>query len=182
MYMGQPQLPYWLTFVNALSPLIGLLVTLVIGGVAAYIAHGQLKINRAKLKLDLFERRVAVYESARQFINGLTAHALVDTQAYREYCIAISRAPFLFAESPDIPEYLTLLGHEATRLGLACDLSERQQRGEYVQDVHANATNTKLDLLQWFLAQEKDPQREIRSAPTAARIVSRRIALLGKTP
>jgi hypothetical protein len=142
--------------VNALAPLIGLVITLVIGGFATYIALGQWKISRAKLKLDLFERRVVVYEAARQFMGRLTASTVVDAQAYREYRIAISRAPFLFAEAPEIPEYLTLLGREAAKLGLANDLSERQQRGEYVQDVHVDPTKVKWDLLQWFAAQETE--------------------------
>jgi hypothetical protein len=42
-------------------------VTLVIGGIAAYIAYRQYKISHAKLKLDLFEKRYEIICRRRFF-------------------------------------------------------------------------------------------------------------------
>jgi|PlaIllAssembly_1097288.scaffolds.fasta_scaffold283843_2 hypothetical protein len=47
------------------------LLTPVIAIVAAYVAWQQLKTNRRKLKLDLFEKRYTVFEKIGEFIGSI---------------------------------------------------------------------------------------------------------------
>jgi hypothetical protein len=62
--------PFWITVLSALlTPTIAL--------VAVYIGWQQWRTNRNKLKLDLFERRMAIYEAARDLIG----HCLTGTHA-----------------------------------------------------------------------------------------------------
>ena len=149
-----PELPYWLLVLNALAPLFAFLGTLVIGGVAAHIAHGQWRTTRDKLRLDLFDRRFAVYEAAMKFVLGLTGSATVDAKSMREYLIATRQAAFLFDDA-SIPQYLKKLANEARRLEMVIDLVNRAQAGSELQEIHQNAPETKWKLLQWFLEQEK---------------------------
>jgi len=63
--MNNLELPYWLLVVLEISK--GL-VTPVIAVFGIWIARNQLEVNRQKLKLDLFEKRYAVYECIRKML------------------------------------------------------------------------------------------------------------------
>jgi hypothetical protein len=61
----QTEIPYWLKFITSLSPIV---ITLVIGGIAAYIAYQQYIINRNKFRFELFEKRLSSYQSLLDFL------------------------------------------------------------------------------------------------------------------
>ena len=148
------ELPNWLVALNALAPLFGFLGTVVIGGVAAYIARGQWRTNQDKLKLDLYDRRLAVYEATMKFVLGLSGNAVVDAEGMRQYLVATRQAAFLFNDAC-MPVYLKKLAAEARRLDMVITLAERAQTGHDLQEMHRTAPDTKWELLQWFVKQEK---------------------------
>lgn len=53
------------------------LLTPVVAVVAAYVAWQQLKTNRRKLKLDLFDRRYVVFEKIGEFIGSILTSGTV---------------------------------------------------------------------------------------------------------
>ncbi len=110
-----PHFLYWLDVLNALSPLFTFLGTVVIGGFAAYFARGQWRTNEDKLKLDLYDRRLAVYEAAMKFLVDLTTSGKVDAASMHQYLVATRQATFLF-DDDSIPTYLRTLASEAQRL------------------------------------------------------------------
>jgi hypothetical protein len=150
----KPELPYWLVVLDTLTPLFAFLGTVAIGGFAAYIAHGQWRINKDKLKLDLYDRRLAVYEATMKFVLGLSGNAVVDADKMRQYLVATRQATFLF-DDPSIPPYLKELATEAMRLDMAIKLTNKAAAGEIPQEIHPTAPETMWELLDWFLKQEK---------------------------
>ena len=53
-------------------------ITVLIGIFVAFVGYQQFKINREKFKLDLFEKRFAVYKGAQVFLSYVMLDANVD--------------------------------------------------------------------------------------------------------
>jgi hypothetical protein len=91
-----PQLPIWVSYLQALAiPIVGV-------GVAAaggLIAWAQMVIARDRFEIDAFDRqyvrRVAVYESTRQFLEGAIRGTLSESDI-RAYGLRTLDAQFLF--------------------------------------------------------------------------------------
>lgn len=147
-----PELPRWLLWITALTPLFQFLGTVAIGVAAAYIARGQWRTNQAKLKLDLYDRRLAVYEASMKFVLGLTTNAMVDADATRQFLVATRQAPFLFDDT-SLPDYLAKLAHEAQRLNMIADMGRRIASGEILPN--PPKPEAPLKIMNWFLEQEK---------------------------
>jgi hypothetical protein len=93
--MTPPAVPDWFT----VSQPIALLAIAILG---AAIAYRQWRTARDKLRLDLFDRRMAVYSAAKTFLNV----ALIRRPETRDL-LAFSRAKdeamFLFGRGRTIP-------------------------------------------------------------------------------
>jgi len=102
-------------------PSINGLGLLVIAGFGSYVAYQQHRTSRARLKLDLFEKRFAVFDRARKFLTVVTQNgaAELDAQldAIFEYRASIGEASFLF--TPDTVEYLESIYQHALKLHTA---------------------------------------------------------------
>ena len=82
--------------------------------VLTYIVYNQFRVTRNKLRLDLFEKRFAVFESTGKFIAKMvheTRPTLEDVFDYRE---SLREAEFLFEQ--DITEYLKAIDDKALLL------------------------------------------------------------------
>ena len=79
-------------------------VALTIGSIAAYIAYQQWKVARAKLDLDLFEQRYALFELLWAFVSADTDDAEDAEQAARALRRAVPKFYFLFG--PEIGIYV----------------------------------------------------------------------------
>jgi len=148
-----PRFPYWLEVLNALSPLFTFLGTVVIGGFAAYFARGQWRTNEDKLRLDLYDRRLAVYEAAMRFLIDLTATGKVDAASMHQYLVATRQATFLFDDDA-IPEYLRSLASEAQKLNAVAGPVRPPVAGTPAGSAHGDAPEAVWKLLDWFLQQE----------------------------
>lgn len=71
--------------------------------ITIYIAYQQLKTNRLKLKIDLYDRRLKVYEEARHFIKTVQ-NGIASSEDLLTFEKAIFNSDFLF--EPDIKDYL----------------------------------------------------------------------------
>ena len=90
------------------------LLTPAIAVVAAYVAWQQWRNTQSKLALDLYDRRIHVYEQVRRILSIIMrdAHATYDDLlAFRS---ATSQADFLFG--PEIPRYLDEIYQRAVKL------------------------------------------------------------------
>lgn len=80
------------------------LLTPIIAFIAAQIAWQQMKINQRKLELDLFDRRMKIYEEIIIFLNSITQNDRIIMSDLIKFQNATSHADFLF--QPEISEYI----------------------------------------------------------------------------
>lgn len=77
--MNQIQLPIWLEYIKAIgTPIVALFAALIAG----WIAYRQWVTARNKLKLDFFDRRMAIYTAAVNVINWM-----VDADYDKKECL-----------------------------------------------------------------------------------------------
>jgi hypothetical protein len=81
--------PHWTTYLSALlTPTIALL-----GG---FIAYRQWKTAQNKLKMELFERRLAVYDAVTEYLSLLTGSGRTSLEAEYKFLSGIRGAKWLF--------------------------------------------------------------------------------------
>lgn len=89
--------PHWTSYLAALlTPIVAIF--------GVYIAWRQAGTARKKLKFDLFEKRFAVYDEARELIALITSNTELKEERLIEYRSAVGPAKWLFDD--DIAEYL----------------------------------------------------------------------------
>lgn len=82
-------MPLWVQVLQALT-------VPVIAAVGAWVALQQMYIARVKLQHDLYDRRSAVFEAVRQFLNEAISQKIVSTETFRSFALRTADAPFLF--------------------------------------------------------------------------------------
>jgi hypothetical protein len=80
------------------------LLTVLVAGFAVYIAYQQYRLQREGFKLDLFEKRFAVFAASRNLLSIVLRDARINSDDLFEYRVAVSEATFLFDE--DLSKYL----------------------------------------------------------------------------
>jgi hypothetical protein len=80
-----------LTVISLLQALNAVLV----GGIAWYFAHHQKRIAQAKLRIDLFDKRFAIFDAARNFLGRALFLGKVEIEDDNAFLIATSGASFL---------------------------------------------------------------------------------------
>jgi hypothetical protein len=82
-------MPFWVQIMQALAvPLIA--------GVGAWVAVQQMRIARVKLQHDLYDRRYAVFEAVRRFLDEAVSAKIVSPETFRSFALRTGDAPFLF--------------------------------------------------------------------------------------
>lgn len=77
---------------------------------AAYLGWQQLTTSKHKLKLDLFERRLKIYNEVQKLLMIVVREGYVSLEQLSAFKIAVSDAEFLFGD--DIQKYIQeLCGH-----------------------------------------------------------------------
>ena len=133
--------PHWTQYLAAL-----LTPTVAVFGLT--IGYRQWRTAQNKLKLDLFERRLAIYDGIRSFISSVMTTGKTTQNYEMEFLSSTRGAKWLFG--PEIIEYIdTVLWHKA------CDLWCLQ---EELQDMPAGPERTenihkKAEIKKWLAAQ-----------------------------
>lgn len=98
-----PTVPIWLEYVKTIGPLV---VALIAGGIASVIAHRQWETAKAKVVLDLFERRLEVYNlvSDAVFLIIQESEDNIDHRMMGPFAVGLRKAKFLFGK--EIYNYL----------------------------------------------------------------------------
>ena len=136
--------PHWTAYVTALVlPAIAL--------IAAWIAFRQSQIARNKLKLDLFDKRMAVYQAVRETLATAVTKGKLTQEDEVKYLVGTRPAQWLFGS--EVFKYLDeTLWHKIVDLGLHNAMSEgRPDDEERVKHIHARA-----DAIKWLIAQYKE--------------------------
>jgi len=93
-------LPKWLQYAQALSQAVGIPL---VAGIGAWVAWLQMRVARAKLQHDVFERRWAIYQATLDFLHKALRHE-IDKNAFDKYRADIAGYKFLFGTT--VAEYL----------------------------------------------------------------------------
>ena len=112
----------WVDYLSALlTPMIA-----VFGSIIAFM---QFRINRNKLRNELFDRRYAQYESIKDFLGSIMGAGKVTDDAQRKYLVGTSGIRFIFDKN--IAEYVdTTIWHLAVALECLCSELEGMPVGE----------------------------------------------------
>ncbi len=79
-------------------------VTLIIGILAVYIAWRQYRVAKAKLNLDLFEKRMKIYNETNLFLKGYLNTSGRNAEQAQHFSEFLTEAGFLFGK--DIEDYM----------------------------------------------------------------------------
>lgn len=137
------------------SDFLKLTPTLLLGGFAAYIAWKQQAIAHAKLNLDLFGRRIEVFDAAWAAASDAHLRRQGHREAMNALCNKLPDASFLF--KPQVEEYLREMVDKMIQLEML-----EQRSGSAQHNPLSEGENAKL--LELHLALEhaaKEGLREI---------------------
>jgi flagellar biosynthesis GTPase FlhF len=114
------------------------ILTLILACFGAYIAFQQYRINHQKLKLDLFERRYAVFDAVKQLIHQVISEASVDNRHINEFKINTADAKFLFKD--DVINYLQEILNKSIELKMYQTklraMPDENERSEIIDKEH----------------------------------------------
>lgn len=74
-------------------------LTILIAIIALYVAYQQWRTNRYKVKMDLFEKRIQVYEVIRQSLIDMLKHVDISKTNHEELKKAVRYSKFLFDDT-----------------------------------------------------------------------------------
>lgn len=135
--------PHWSAYFSALTPLV-------VAAIAGWIAYRQMQTARDKLKLDLFDRRMAVYEAVRDAIGAAVTNAKLTQQQEFDFLMGTRSARWLFGE--DVAEYINKnFWKKLTELNLHVAMSDSDDSSE--RAAHAKGRS---EVLQWMTSQYKE--------------------------
>jgi hypothetical protein len=119
-------------------------LTIIIGGLVVFVAHSQYVLAMERFKLDLFEKRFAVYKGVQSFLTHIMADAKVTIEIIFQFRAKTQDSVFLFDD--EITKYLKSIDEKALKL---LEISEElkdlpigEQRSKFAKE------NT--ELLRWL--------------------------------
>lgn len=133
---------HWTAYITALT-------IPVLAAVGATIAYRQWRTSQNKLKLDLFDRRMLVYQSVRETLGHIAAHGRISHEQQLKYLIGIQTSHWLFGE--ELHTYLhETLWHKIVDLDLYNKMSVRDDSNpeERTKHIHLEAAT-----LKWLVGQ-----------------------------
>lgn len=131
----------WTEILVRWVPALSALLTPMIAVAVAFIAYQQWRTANAKVVLDLFEKRLAVYGRVRSAVSTVNGRGKSDREADANLLEAIDAAEFLFG--PDVTKYLADMWERFCRLQLTH--SQLQSDDE---EVRGGAAQQQMTLLQ----------------------------------
>jgi hypothetical protein len=133
--------PDWTTYVAAsLTPVVAVFGIL--------IAYRQWRTAQNRLKLDLFDRRMVVYESACQFLANILIHGRVERDEPRDFLIAIKTAKWVFNK-----EFDTYLRNIIYANAVKLQALESRLKGLEVGEDRTEYVNTEAAILESLQSQ-----------------------------
>ena len=112
-----------------------------------FVIFMQYKLSKDKFKLDLFDKRYAVYKGTQKFLSKILKDAKIEIEDIFEFRGDTQDAVFLFEE--DIPVYLKTIDGKALGLWEKRKSLEGIPKGEKRSEICREETN----LLHWLTSQ-----------------------------
>jgi len=144
---------------------INLILAAAIGSTTVYIAYQQYNINRARLNYEAYDRRLKIYQSARELFNVVGQHGTVRYEDMRTFYSDTQEADFLIGT--ECREYINQLykeGIKLAQLNKEMYLENGQPNPRLPSGEERNAIADAHDqLLTWFINEEE--KLKIRFSP-----------------
>lgn len=105
----------WIDVLEVILNIFKGLLTPIIAIVVAYIAYQQHKTNRDKLRLDLYDRRLKVFEGLMVLLSAIFKKGMCNDQERDQFQRATVEGSFLFDK--DIASYLDTIHKKTLELG-----------------------------------------------------------------
>jgi hypothetical protein len=131
----------WFTVLSAL-------LTPVIAALAVFIAWQQWQTNRNKLKFELFDRRLVVYQAAQDLLSVVTGSGDVPSEKSFEFLMRTRAAKFLFDD--EIDQYLY---RELYAKAVALQTLNSELKDVPVGDERSRLARERKEVFDWFAAQ-----------------------------
>ena len=130
--------PYWTEYLSAL-----LVPVVAIFGL--FIAYRQWKTAQNKLKLELFERRLAIYNSATTFISSVMTSGKATDEQLRNLIVGTKEAKWVL--SYEIAEHLD---KELYSKGVDLQCLSAELEGEPVGEMRTKNVHEQRNIKQWL--------------------------------
>ena len=125
------------------------LLTPTVAVLGIFIAYRQWRLAQNKFKLDLFDRRFAVFVAARNFISQILTTGEVSDLELTKFLFSTREAKWLL--SSDLAEYLDKELYEK-----AVDLQRLGSEIEQLSELErSEAIKAQVEVKKWFIAQHK---------------------------
>lgn len=136
--------PHWTAYLSAL-------LTPTVAGIAGWIAYQQARTARAKLKLDLFEKRIGVYNEVTACLGHISRTGNTSSENDQRFLVAMHKAKWLFGA--EVLSYL-----EAQLWANMCELHSvsTSLSGMEHSEQRTAKIKTQADLKLWFAKQGKE--------------------------
>lgn len=149
---ASPTIPWLPADASWLSILQGC-IPVVIAAIVAWVGYRQLATASAKLKLDLFEKRLAIFDMTWSILSMASTEKIIDPHDLAPLANAIPEAAFLFGSH--IEDYLDGIRNRITEQQIR--LLKAHLEGPYAsEELRAEITDSK----QWFIEECSVVQRK----------------------
>jgi hypothetical protein len=127
-------LPLWVQVLQALA-------VPVIAAVGAWVAIQQMGIARIKLQHDLYDRRYAVFDAVRIFLDEMIRSQIVSPETFRVFALKTADAEFLFDDG--LASYLRdMRGHASKAQSLYITMQQMEPGAEKAAASRAASVHT----------------------------------------
>jgi uncharacterized ubiquitin-like protein YukD len=138
--------------------MLSYVATPIIAVAAVRIAWEQTKLNRQKLVLDRYDRRLRIYEEIKRLLSIVTRDANIGMEDLLKFRVATSEADFLFGS--DVTTYIDQLYKHAVDLAMWASMY-RDNSQQHPPDYDHNATvDGKHREFAWITAQY-EPSKQL---------------------
>ena len=143
---------------KTIAEIVSAFGTLIVAGIVAYIAYRQHRTEKNKLKLDLYDRRLQVFEAGMKFIEHVVKQGDADTQALAAVNNARFEGMFLFPH--DVADYLCRLYEK----GVDVKFTNMELNGQTLPDgdERKEKVHQQAERFKWFIRQSKELQNRLR--------------------
>ncbi len=111
------------------------IIATLIATIVAWTGYQQHLLTKERLKLDLFEKRFAVYKGVQRFLSVILSNATYSLDEFFEFRRDTQDGTFLFGK--DIPKYISEIDSKALKMKAKAeefkDLPKGEKRTELVK-------------------------------------------------
>jgi hypothetical protein len=117
----------------------------VIAAVGAWVAIQQMVIARVKLQHDLYDRRYAVFDAVRAFLDEAISSRIVSPETFRTFALKTADAEFLFDDG--LAGYLREMREHASKAQAIYITMQQMEPGDQMAAAFSAASEHKMWLV-----------------------------------